>query len=507
MTQFVPDTQVSDRGERFRLLKRTAPGLLADLLESMSDEALLTFVDELPNSGEIPVDPLDAAMLTLDTISLAVVNQQSSQDRSIDWWATDVTSQVHAYVDRGEASDALLASWQDYLTTHTSMPASRDTRSHMLVAGISLPAPDRVRQLLDAVEIKQVASLGSDIAAVAFFGSGSTRLVLGQDAIFDDPEDLEAAFLAYRLYLSTFASFAPGDLPQLDGGCRVVYKQDSPLRRLCYADSQGHQDWIDDAATTLLFPEYADDQELGQYRSLLRAALARPTVDLPLLRDILSEPILLRREVQQIYQKAMTYHRIAGIVTALKPRLRFVEPGAVVRELESGSIYFIWKDPHGVRRRRWIPSRKVALALGMDLARLQAVDRTELKQYDYNGILLDPNQVRQVRAWLENAVRVIPLIPPRRRRGQLVGLNKAASMLVLTSPTGRASCRRASRAVRPRRVPRQPRGRSRGWQSLRGARSSSVSRSDYDHAWFPDGSFPVGATCDWPLRPNNQVLQ
>lgn len=48
-------------GERalFHLLKKAAPGLLADLLESMSDEALLAFVDELPDRDDSATDGMD----------------------------------------------------------------------------------------------------------------------------------------------------------------------------------------------------------------------------------------------------------------------------------------------------------------------------------------------------------------------------------------------------------------------------------------------------------------
>lgn len=336
-----------------------------------------------------------------------------------------VSASLERSVRDGHGSAELLVSWRRHLFAEQHHIPSRASGNAAKVRW-KKALPPRLRQILESTELELATSLGRDIAAAVFVGPTTTRLIFGRDS-FQEPLELE--FLLYHLYLHTL-----GDLPVEGFGSWLEYKRETTSNHLIplLSDEQyrEHEAVVNDEATCLMYDNYVSGPRLHPLsRSLVRRALKRQVVELKLIRTVLGDRNLLRRLMRLwMWTILASLSHNPWLRRVARPRLQFTEHVAVVREASWKPIYLIWANPDGALWRRWVPSRKVLLALGLRRADVALIG--DLSRYRDDGILLEPNDVRQAYLALARASRsVLPL--PGVTTALLPGLVKASSSFSL----------------------------------------------------------------------------
>ncbi len=372
--------------------------------QAFDDAAIDSLLAELaprelePADWDAIVDTLASVSMNRSGASLLGVNTLGERaDAHLRDDARAVSSRLAALVEKQQASPRLLASWRRLLFAERyDVPAgSQAAATHLRW---KRTPPERLSQILQGVDVEIAPSLGDEIVGTTLSGPRRTRLVLGRDAFLDA---LEAEFVLYRLYLHTLA-----DLPVEGYGCWVEFKHDSAARvprdLVGEPAARDREDWIDDTAAALMYDFYATAPTSPRPGwSILRSALKRHALETPFLRALLDDSHGVRADVRDRLLAIYATTAAMPFASVTRPRSRFTEHIAIVREHPWSRVYLIWADQRG-RWRRWIPSRKVLAALGLRPADVAVID--DIRAYRYDGVLLDPDDVRHVAALLQDAI-------------------------------------------------------------------------------------------------------
>jgi hypothetical protein len=290
-------------------------------------------------------------------------------------------SLVRDLINNGFASPWLAVSWRRHLfaeQTNRTYVARNEAGAFRWTE----QAAPRLRQILARVWVDLVPSLGSNVAAAVFVGPRTTRIVLGQDAIFDD---LEAEFLVWHLY-----GHAVEDLPTAGFGCWIEYRRDASSSRLdpVLGDPVLREREVaaNDFAVGRMYDEYGSGPSVPEEGGILRERIVGSRL----------------RHVAQIYDLAAARWESAGRLLRLSPR--FNRSPALVRRRWWSPVYLTWVDEDFQNCCRWIPSRRIVYKLGVRLDDIETRNDLDVSAYRYEGLLIDPAEVRMVREVLRVAV-------------------------------------------------------------------------------------------------------
>lgn len=307
-------------------------------------------------------------------------------------------------------SNVAAAAWRRHVLTNLNLldaSKSRTEGSRSLEWRQTQP-PD-IGHFLARNLIELLPSIGTNYGAplegVLFVGPKYNRILIDCELV---PQPLEVAFLIYHLYIH----FVAGHTPRHQFGVRFEYGRGrTPMEVL--ADSEyGEQEGIaDDGATCLWDDWYVDAYRMSDFsRSLARGAISSGASS-QLIRSVLRN------------RKGLFYSvwRTVGSLTArtkdsnlylllndLSPSLKFNGPFAVVEGTDRHA-YLICLEPDGQKPdqikgwRRWIPSRRVLTRLGLASKDIVRISDEELSKYEDVRLLIEPQDVRQVRDALMRA--------------------------------------------------------------------------------------------------------
>lgn len=308
-----------------------------------------------------------------------------------------LSRQLFDHIEAGHASMQLMASWRSHVNS-----VWRLDDSGPIVGDQVYPWRRELevclRREFGEVDLECVGSLGRDVASATFVANGRLRIVLGLDAFLSD-DGLEAQFRAYHMCLHS-----RGGLPRAGYTCWLDYKRDveTPALRPILENGKYRQDeaYLNDTAAALMFDDYVATKLLNNAcSSLLRGALPwAERLKLTELYQTLAGPAVLgdERLVPLIW---WTSRRLLSAL--IRPRLEFFDGSVeIVRQYWWSPIYLVWRDANGQAWRRWVPSRNVLYALGLRLGDVGSISASKLHEHSYDGILIDPTEVRRIRAVL-----------------------------------------------------------------------------------------------------------
>ena len=336
-----------------------------------------------------------------------------------------VRTLVNEEIAAGRASDALAVVWHRHLLAERYGVPLRDDQANRRLRWKASP-PETVKQFLSAIDVEFAASLGPAVAAACFSGPRRTRIVLAADAIHDAAE---AEFYIYQLGVATFNVERKPQAGERSGfGCWIEYRKDAPQAAWCTLQDRAAAEASRDWAVCLMDGAYASQDRDAIFRmskSLLRGAVQRRIDGNGVLRAILGDRLLLR-------SGGLTSMLERILRSSVGPKLQFTEHMLLVREESCEDIYLIWADPSGIRRRRWIPSRRVLASLGVSRPNvIPSVPAPLVAHYRYDGVLVAREHVEIVRDLLAPATATTWPWWPGSKEASLAGIEKRRSCLTL----------------------------------------------------------------------------
>jgi hypothetical protein len=419
--------RVADRALVMRALCRSAEALSLPRVPA-SVEELLAMLPDLSADEEVGVEPHQLrALLHEDLAPLSGSMRELMADRDV----AAVRLLVNDEIAAGRASDALATAWHRHLLAERYGVPLKGEQSGRRVRWKVSP-PEAIKEFLARIDVEFVPHLGPAICAAAFVGPRRTRIVLAADAVQDAAE---AEFEIFQLGIAAFNSDLSPRAGALGGfGCWIDYRRDHPAADgRCGLQQHATDERSRDFAVCLMDEEYIshDRDAIRQMsRSLLRGAVQRSIDGNAVLRAILGNRLMLRSPLTSML--GLLGRSFAG------PRLQFTEHMLLVRDERRDDVYLLWADPSGIRRRRWIPSRRVLAKIGVTrIGVIPPVTAAFLAEYQYDGVLVSSLHVDVVRDLLRSATsHVLPWIPGRRAH-RLRGVAKARSVLTLDGADAR----------------------------------------------------------------------
>lgn len=376
-------------------------------VDSLTDEELDTWISgtsPLSDSEAKGIDKvIEDAFLTVfgRPINRAILTESPALLESALSQAM-VQHDLSKHVEEGVADSVILELWEQFIQSPESI--GDEISIHMRVER-ALPA------ILDCVfdyrVLRVVRSLGPEVAAASFAGPEGSVLILSEEMLKrsnGSVDNLEAEFRIWHHY----AHVLSGDLRVENYGCRLEYRNDTShpfVTKIVMAEEYSRTEVsANETAVRFMYDEYSDpgahfgDQGLllSTYGPSLRASklgeIARTLVGYPGLGSEASFSIVM-----------WTIRRVIGNV--LRPQPYFEVPIILARCDWWSPVYLLWSNGDGTHRRKWVPARAVVHGLGLRLGDVRILDSATIERYSYDGVLVDPNDVKSLRSIMQQYIR------------------------------------------------------------------------------------------------------